>query len=56
MPKTFLKSKTIWFGAGQIAFGLLGLVYGMSQDQALSLVTTGIGTIYFRFVTSTPIA
>lgn len=54
--KTFFTSRTIWFGLGQIAFGIVGLLTGWAeQATALSLVTTGFGTIGFRLVTTKPI-
>ncbi len=55
--KSFLTSKTIWFGIAQILFGAIGYFTGWMDTQAASfLVMTGCGSIGLRFKTSQPIA
>lgn len=56
MTKDIFKSWTIWFGILQIALGAVGYFSGlMGQTEAISLITTGAGTIGLRFKTSQPI-
>jgi hypothetical protein len=55
--KSIFSSSTFYFGLAQIAFGALGLFIGkLDQVTALSLFTTGLGTIGFRFKTDTPVS
>ena len=55
-PKSFLSSKTVWFGLAQIAFGGVGLVTGwVDQQTAFALIVTGFGSLGFRVVTKQPI-
>ena len=57
MVKSFLLSKTIWFGIAQVAFGVVGYFTGwIDSTTATSLVITGCGTIGIRFNTSRPIS
>lgn len=57
LTKSLLESKTFWFGAAQIVFGLAGLVTGwVDQSTAFALIMTGIGSIGFRVKTSQPIS
>lgn len=54
--KSFLTSKTIWFGILQMVFGAVGYFTGwMDARQALTLIVTGGGTIGLRFKTTQPI-
>lgn len=54
--KALIDSKTFWFGALQVIFGLVGGYFKFIDEQtAMSLVVTGIGTITLRAQTSTPI-
>lgn len=54
--KHWLFSKTIWFGAAQILFGIVAMVTGWTDSQtATALILTGLGTIGFRINTSTAI-
>lgn len=54
--KNWLDSKTVWFGIAQVVFGLVGVLMGWIDNQtSMSLITTGIGTIGFRAVTTMPI-
>lgn len=47
---------TFWFGALQMLLGGLGLVSGlMEQGQAITLITTGVGTISLRLKTDGPV-
>lgn len=47
---------TFWFGALQMLLGGLGLVSGlMEQGQAITLITTGVGTIGLRLKTDGPV-
>lgn len=49
-------SWTIWFGILQIALGAVGYISGMmSQAEALTLITTGAGTVGLRFKTTQPL-
>jgi len=49
-------SKTLWYGAAQIVFGLIGISAGWIDHEAgMSLIITGLGTIGFRTVTAQPI-
>lgn len=55
--KSMFESKTFWFGAGQILFGIIGLLTSwIDHNTSLTLIMTGMGTIGFRSATSTPIA
>jgi hypothetical protein len=55
-PKALIQSWTFWFGLLQIALGAVGFLSGlMDHSTAISLITTGIGTIGFRLKTSQPI-
>jgi len=54
--KNIFASWTIWFGLLQLALGLVGLFSGlMSSGEAMTLITTGIGTIGLRIKTSQPV-
>jgi hypothetical protein len=54
--KTFLTSKTMWFGLLQIAFAAVGFIFGWLDTQAsMALLTTGLATIGIRFKTKGPI-
>lgn len=54
--KYFLTSWTIWFGILQIGSAVVGFFGGfMDGPQAMTLITTGLGTIGLRFKTSQPI-
>ncbi len=54
--KSFLTSKTIWFGVLQVVFGAIGYFTGwIDHAQAGTLVVTGLGTIGLRFKTTQPI-
>lgn len=54
--KNIFASWTIWFGLLQLALGGVGYISGlMSPTEALTLITTGAGTVGFRFKTSLPI-
>lgn len=54
--KSLISSKTAWFGAAQIVFGFIGLVFGfLDSGTAMALIVTGLGTIGFRTATSQPI-
>lgn len=56
MQKSIFKSWTIWFGILQALLGVVGLVSGlMDHTEAITLITTGIGTIGLRFRTKQPI-
>lgn len=51
--KSYFASKTVWFGIGQIVFGLVGLFTGWVDNQAaMALIVTGFGSIGFRSVTT----
>lgn len=57
MIKSFILSKTVWFGILQVAFAAVGYFTGwLDQTTALSLFVTGCGTIGIRFKTSSPIS
>lgn len=54
--KSIFTSMTFWFGALQMLLGGLGLVSGlMEQGQAITLITTGVGTIGLRLKTDGPV-
>ena len=54
--KSAFKSKTMWFGAIQIAIGLAGLLLGvLPQEQSWSLIMTGATTMGLRVVTAQPL-
>ena len=54
--KSFLTSKTIWFGIAQIVFGGIGYFTGwITPDASTALVVTGATSIGLRFKTSQPI-
>jgi len=56
MKKSVFASWTIWFGILQLLLGGVGWISGlMGQGEALTLITTGLGTIGFRFKTTQPI-
>lgn len=56
MSKSIFKSWTIWFGLAQLLLGGIGWISGlMDHGEALTLITTGAGTIGLRFKTTTPI-
>lgn len=56
MTKNIFASWTIWFGILQIALGAVGFVSGlMGHVEAMTLMSTGAGTIGFRFKTTNPI-
>lgn len=57
MPtKSIFTSTTFWFGALQLLLGGLGLVSGlMEQNQAMTLIMTGVGTIGLRLKTESPV-
>lgn len=51
--KNIFKSWTIWFGLLQLLLGVVGLVSGLiSNAEAMTLITTGMGTIGFRIKTN----
>lgn len=55
--KSIFSSSTFYFGALQILLGVLGLITGkMDSTAAISLITTGVGTIGLRFKTDTPVS
>ncbi len=57
MTKTFFQSKTMWFGTGQLFFGVIGLLTGwMDSQTATALILTGFGTIGFRMTTTAPVS
>lgn len=50
--KSFIKSKTFWFGVGQVIFGVVGYVTEwIDKDMATSLFLTGLASIGLRFQT-----
>lgn len=54
--KSIFASWTIWFGILQVLLGGVGLFSGsLGQAEALTLITTGMGTIGLRFKTSQPV-
>jgi Na+/phosphate symporter len=54
--KSIFRSWTIWFGILQLLLGTVGLVSGLMQSsEALTLITTGLGTVGLRFKTAQPI-
>ena len=54
--KSIFSSWTIWFGLAQLALGIIGWISGLMENtEALTLITTGIRTIGFRFKTKEPI-
>jgi hypothetical protein len=55
--KPFYTSKTIWFGIGQIFFGIVGLIAGwLDSGTATTLIITGLGSIGLRYNTSQTIS
>ncbi len=55
--KPIWESSTFWFGALQILLGLVGLISGhMDTTAAYALITTGVGTVGFRFKSDTPVS
>lgn len=57
MPaKSIFSSYTFWFGIGQVILGLLGLAsQKMDSSTALTLITTGVGSIGLRIKTTQPV-
>lgn len=54
--KPIFSSWTVWFGICQIALGVVGYFSGMmGQTECWTLISTGAGTIGFRFKTDKPI-
>lgn len=54
--KNIFASWTIWFGLLQVALGAVGMFSGlMGNSEAMTLITTGIGTIGLRLKTSQPV-
>jgi hypothetical protein len=54
MYKNFLKSWTVWFGVAQVLTAVTGYFSGhMDASTAQALFVTGLGTIGFRFKTTT---
>lgn len=57
MTKSIFTSKTFWFGALQIGFGIVGLVFNLlDHETAITLIGTGFASIGFRTVTSNPVS
>lgn len=55
--KTLVQSWTFWFGVAQILCAGFGFLSGgMDQNAALTLLSTGIGTIGLRLKTSAPVS
>lgn len=56
-PKALIASWTFWFGLLQVLLGAVGWLSGLMQTtEALTLVTTGIGTIGLRVKTTQPVS
>ena len=54
--KNLFTSWTIWFGIAQIFLGVVGLLSGLAgQAESFTLIVTGLGTVGFRFKTTTPV-
>lgn len=57
MIKPFYKSWTFWFGLAQVLYGGAGYLSGqLNPQEATTLVITGLGTIGFRFKTTSSIS
>lgn len=57
ITKSLFSSWTFWFGVAQIVLAGLGFLSGqMDQTSALTLATTGIGTIGLRYKTTQPVS
>lgn len=55
--KSWLQSKTFWFGLAQTVFGVIALATGWVESQtATALIITGLSTFGFRATTSTPVS
>ena len=54
--KSFFSSWSIWFGIIQIVYGGAGLLSGLLESNtAMTIITTGIGTIGLRIKTTQPL-